>query len=325
MNRIFFILASMLTISCGSSNNPASTKAPEGNNITISFSADSAYSYIERQVAFGPRVPGTESHTKCLDYLVATLNSFGAQVSVQEGEGIDFYGKKMPVRNIIAHVGPEKAKRVLLCSHWDCRPFADNAADRSRINEPIDGANDGASGVGIILEIARQLQQKEATVGVDILFFDVEDYGKPDHIDVEYRPDTWCLGSQYWGRSDEGQQCRARFGILLDMVGAPGAQFLRENFSVAYAANIVDKVWKAAETTGHGDRFLFEDGGYITDDHYYINQLTDVPCIDIIHLENGGTSFGAYWHTHDDTMKNIDRQTLSAVGETLLQVIYNER
>lgn len=325
MKTLLAIALATISVACNTTNSQQISNK-ESKQVAISFNADSAYKYIEQQVNFGPRVPGTESHKQCLEYLVSTLQQFGAEVNIQEGEGIDFYGKPIALRNVVAHILPQKANRIILCSHWDCRPFADNDSDVSRINEPIDGANDGASGVGVIMEIARQLQIQKPNIGVDIIFFDVEDYGKPDHINVANRPDTWCLGSQYWGKSEEGQQSEARFGILLDMVGAPGAQFFKEGFSMSNASGIVEKVWRAAAEIGYGNRFVNDDGGFITDDHYYINSLTKVPCIDIIHLDvTNGMGFGSYWHTHDDTMKNIDKSTLVAVGETLLSVIYNER
>lgn len=324
--KMTFLLSTMMLVAACTQPLQQATNNSKNQEFNIVFNADSAYKYIEQQVAFGPRIVGSGSHKKCLDYMVNKMREFGAEVTIQEGEGIDFYGKPIAIKNVISRILPQKANRIMLCSHWDSRPFSDNDPDKSRINDPIDGANDGASGVGILMEIARQLQKQNPNIGVDIIFFDVEDYGKPDHIKADYRPDTWCIGSQYWAKSDEGRNCQDRFGILLDMVGAPGATFYYEGFSTTNAYGIVEKVWNTAAKIGYGNYFRNIEGGYITDDHYYINEFTKVPCIDIIHLDmSNGMSFGSYWHTHNDTMENIDRSTLSVVGETLLHVIYNER
>lgn len=311
----------------GCNQNSKSYTAPAPVSHTTGFSADSAYRYVSEQVAFGPRVPGTDSHKRCAQYLQSELARHGAQVVVQQGEALSFDDKPLPIINVIGRFQPQKANRVLLCAHWDSRPFADHDADPALRNTPIDGANDGASGVGVLLEIARQLGQKNSNVGVDIIFFDTEDYGTPDHIKVKnYKSDTWCLGSQYWAKSDMGRDSEARFGILLDMVGAPNAQFCHEMFSQQYAQGVVNKVWSKAAQLGHGSYFVNDAGGYITDDHYYVNQLTRVPCIDIIQYDpSTSTSFGSYWHTHNDTMDNIDKQTLFAVGETVEHVIFSER
>ena len=292
----------------------------------ITFSADSALQYVVAQTTFGPRVPGTEAHAQCLAYLEEKLQSLGVEVTIQEGDGTSFEGKTVPVRNVIAQVSPQKANRVILCSHWDSRPFADQDSDSNYHNTPIDGANDGASGVGILLEIARQLQIRKADIGVDIILFDTEDYGTPQHIRPEkYLPDTWCLGSQYWGKSVLGKNSQARYGILLDMVGATGAQFFQEHYSKSTAQNVVNKVWRAAKEIGYGNYFVDDDGGYITDDHYYVNTLTKVPCIDIIQYDPKTSSgFYKHWHTHNDVVANIDKSTLEAVGRTLLYVVYNE-
>lgn len=312
--------------SCSKPTNVTTVTKPKVADSEISFSADSAYQYVKDQTDFGPRVPGSQSHAQCLEYLKATLQRMGAEVTIQEGEGKSFDGSILPVRNIIAKVNPEKANRIILCSHWDSRPFADHDADASYHNKPIDGANDGASGVGILIEMARQMQIRKPNIGIDIILFDTEDCGTPDHIKVSnYVPDTWCLGSQYWGKSELGQDCQARYGILLDMVGAEGAQFFQERFSQSIAQSVVDKVWKAAQSIGYGNYFVNDDGGYITDDHYYVSSLAKIPCIDIIQYDpSSNSSFYKHWHTHNDVVENIDKATLEAVGRTLLYVVYNE-
>lgn len=316
-----------MSCSCTQTNRTAQVqKTIKVHDNEITFSADSAYRYVTEQTAFGPRVPNTTAHTQCLNYLKTTFEHFGAQVTIQEGNGIAFNGQTLPVRNIIAQYNPQKANRIILCSHWDSRPFADQDANSDFHNTPIDGANDGASGVAILMEIARQLQKRPTDIGIDIILFDTEDYGTPNHIKLDkYVPDTWCLGSQYWGKSELGKNCQARYGILLDMVGASGAQFYQEHYSKSTAQNIVNKVWNAAQEIGYGNYFVDDNGGYITDDHYYVNKLTNIPCIDIIQYDpNSSSGFYEHWHTHNDIAENINKATLEAVGRTLLYVIYNE-
>ena len=213
----------------------------------------------------------------------------------------------------------------MLCAHWDSRPYADQD-DEKYHHTPIDGANDGASGVGVLLEIARQIQLQAPAVGIDIVFFDAEDYGIPDFYKGPYKPDTWCLGSQYWGRIPHISDYKARFGILLDMVGAKGAAFYYEGFSARTANNVMKKIWNTAERLGYGQYFIKQEGGEVTDDHVYVNRFRGIPCVDIIHYDiQGNTGFNPTWHTTDDTIENIDKATLQAVGQTVMEVIYNEK
>ncbi|HTX88152.1 MAG TPA: M28 family peptidase, partial [Bacteroidales bacterium] len=230
-------------------------------------------------------------------------------------------------QNLIASWNPEMKSRILLCSHWDSRPFADHDPDKANHRKPIDAANDGASGVGVLLEIARQLNARQPEIGIDIVLFDVEDYGPPQ--DQHYTEDTekwWGLGSQYWSKHPQVKNYDAKYGILLDMVGAPGATFLMEGMSMNYAPSIVRHVWEVAATAGFSNYFIPEEGIYVTDDHIYINKNLNIPTIDVIHLDkNSPTGFYPYWHTTRDNMESIDRLTLKAVGQTLLTVIYEER
>ena len=290
------------------------------------FDADSAYAFVQRQVDFGPRVPGTPAHQACGDWLVAKLEGYGAEVIEQTGQVTIYTGQKLPLRNIFARFNPEAKERILLFAHWDTRPFADK--DTERRNEPIDGANDGASGVAVLLEIARHLGAKLHGPGVDILLTDVEDYGQPSGaMGLDERSiDTWALGAQYFAKNPVIPGYTARFGILLDMVGARDAKFYREALSMQYAPAIVNKVWKTAAALGHGDRFIPETKYFVgTDDHVPINQVLRIPSIDIIQYDPETGAFGHYWHTHADNMEVIDRETLRAVGRTVLEVVWKER
>ncbi|MCL1942510.1 MAG: M28 family peptidase [Candidatus Azobacteroides sp.] len=295
------------------------SKAPD-------FAADSAYIYIEKQVDFGPRVLNTKAHENCGDYLIAQMKSFGAKVIEQKAELRAFNGDKLNARNIIGVFNEKQEYRILLFAHWDSRPFADQDPDPEKHNTPIDGANDGAGGVGVLMEIARQIGMKAPEVGVDIIFFDAEDMGAPQSYEGDAGEETWCLGSQYWAVQPHVKGYMAKFGILLDMVGAKDAFFLKEGFSVQYANRYVEKVWQKAASIGYGKYFINEKGGYITDDHLYVNQLAGIPSIDIIQSDKTTRSgFYEHWHTTNDTMDFIDKETLKAVGQTVMEVIYSEK
>ena len=303
----------------------ADEKRPTTQVQVPAFQADSAYHYIETQAAFGPRVPNTAAHRACGDYLSAQLERFGAKVYNQYADLMAYDNTLLKARNIIGAYLPESRKRVMLCAHWDSRPYADYDPDPKKHHTPILGVNDGASGVGVLLEVARQLQQQAPTIGIDIIFFDAEDYGTPTFHKGPYKEDTWCLGSQYWGRMPHVDNYNARFGILLDMVGGRGATFYQELFTKRTASKEMKKIWDAAHRLGYGAFFPKKEGTEVTDDHVYVFNLRQIPCVDIINYDpKGDTGFGDFWHTTNDTMEQIDRATLQAVGQTLLQVIYNE-
>jgi glutaminyl-peptide cyclotransferase len=290
------------------------------------FSADSAYAYIEKQVSFGPRVPGTPAHEQCAEWLSGKFRSFGADVMVQEAKVKVYDGSSVPMKNIIARYQTGKSNRILLMAHWDSRPFADQDADPAFRDQPIDGANDGGSGVGVLLEIARALQKQNTALGIDIILFDVEDYGAPSHREIESRPEYWCLGSQYWARNPHVSGYFARYGILLDMVGAPDAVFSLEEVSRYYAQSVCDKVWAAGNQLGYGKHFSYQKTPQLIDDHRFVNEIIGIPSIDIIQNDfSTESSFGTFWHTRNDNMSNISRATLAAVGRTVMKVIYEER
>ena len=318
-------------MACGSAGSPeqgSTTTTTPQNPVTTSkaptFEADSAYAYVANQVSFGPRVPNSKAHKQCGDYLAAELTRFGAQLYVQEANLKAYDGTLLEARNLIGSYNPEQSKRVLLFAHWDSRPYSDHDPDPANLRKPLEGADDGASGVGVLLEIARQLGQQAPNIGVDILFCDAEDYGTPEFVD-DYQPDTWCLGSQFWAKNPHVKNYKAEFGILLDMVGGKGATFFREFQSMRSAAPIVQMVWSKARDLGYGKFFINADGGAITDDHQYVISGRGIPSIDIINYDpDTETGFASYWHTQKDNMDNIDRETLKAVGQTVLEVIYNQ-
>lgn len=304
---------------------PALPKVP-------AFDADSAYAYTAKQVAFGPRVPNSKAHVATGDWLVRKFKSFGLSVREQPFEAMAFDGKMLRSRNIIAQFNPQAGRRVAVFAHWDTRPFADK--DKEHKNAPLDGASDGASGVGIALEMARLLSQQvdslQPNVGIDFILFDSEDYGYDESTQNALKnritdgTDSWCLGSQYWAKNKVPANYNPSYGILLDMVGAQNAKFSREELSVQNAKDVVDKVWNTASRLGYSDFFLFQSAPGIDDDHVYTNQA-GVRTIDIIdHLPVGDEYFPAYHHTTQDNMSIIDKRTLKAVGQTVLTTIYGE-
>lgn len=301
---------------------PGDTR-PERVRVPV-FNADSAFAFVETQVGFGPRVPNTPAHQACGDWLAETLGRFTDTLYIQEARVRAFDGTILNIRNIIGSFQPERRNRILLCAHWDSRPFADWDEDPARHYTPIDGANDGASGVGVLLEIARQLSQHPVRPGVDIIFFDAEDYGKHEAA-TGADGDTWALGAQHWARNPHRSDYQANFGILLDMVGAENATFKKEGFSMLFAPGIVRRVWETGQRLGYGNFFLNQEGTYVTDDHYYVNTIRNIPTINIIHLDDGTPhGFFPQWHTTDDRLEFIDRGTLKAVGQTVLTVLFEE-
>ncbi len=325
MKKIIILLLTVLPlIAC---NNVAKTQKAEVKTIPVpTFSADSAYKFVKAQVDFGPRVPNTKAHDECAEYLVSELKRFGAEVTEQKANLKAFDGTILKSENIIGSINPSAENRVLLFSHWDSRPWADNDPDPKNHKTPVMAANDGASGVGILLEMVRLMQTDKPTIGVDVIFFDSEDYGATENMKGQDTEDSWCLGTQYWAKSPHIPGYTARYGILLDMVGAPNAVFYREQASDYFAPSVVTKVWSQANSLGFGKYFIDQPGGSITDDHVFVNKITGIPSIDIIHYDpNSNTGFGNYWHTTFDTMDNVDKNTLNAVGTTLMHVVYNEK
>jgi len=325
---LVFLIGAFGILSCGAGSQKSVTKM-EAGVVNPTFDADSSYHYVEMQTSFGPRVPNTKSHVDCRLYLAEKMKALGAKTIVQDCELTSWDGTKLKAANIIASYQPEKTKRILLCSHWDSRPWADQDPNPTRWHTPIDGANDGASGVGVLMEVGRQLQAEAAKgnlpeYGVDIVFLDAEDLGTPKFSKNKDNEDTWCLGTQYWAKEAKKSGYQAEFGILLDMVGGKAPNFMWDYYSNQYAPQVLQKVWSAAAEGGYNSYFVAAEGGSITDDHLYVNRIARIPCIDIIDYNpSSGSGFVPYWHTTGDIMKNIDKNSLKMVGVTLLKVIFN--
>ena len=317
---IFLVLLCMMC-SCG-----AAKKSQNDNQdiVKIEFDADSAYAFCATQCGFGPRTMNNEAHERCGQWIVQQFQRFGYLVEQQHADLKGYDGTILKSTNIIARNKKQADSRLLICAHWDARPWADNDPDSTNWHKPVMAANDGASGVAVMLELARQLQQHDsARIAVDFICFDAEDWGVPQWSD-EVDGDSWALGAQYWATNYTGKEYQ--YAILLDMVGGQGAKFYREHFSMQYARSIVEKVWSAASAAGYGSFFPAMDGGGVTDDHLPVNEKAHIPCIDIInhYPDCQQSSFGPTWHTVNDDMQHIDKNTLKAVGQTLTQLIYTE-
>ena len=287
------------------------------------FNRDTAFLFVQKQVDFGPRVPQTSEHAACADWIKSTFESFGWITQFQEAEVMGYDDQAMNIKNIIATINPDKKQRVLLCAHWDTRRIADQ--DKERQDEPILGADDGGSGVAVLMEVARAISLQAIDLGIDIVLFDAEDQGESSSATRPYRQNTWCIGSQYWSKNRHPMVSKPYMGILLDMVGSKGARFPREGLSVKHAGGIVSQVWNEALDLGYSDMFVNENFNEIVDDHLFINDIARIPTIDIINLPTNPSAngtFGHYWHTHKDNMNIIDKHSLGAVGEVLIQVLY---
>ena len=326
MNRKYiflsFLIVATLFSSCKSNKQVEEVLNPVGP----AFIADSAMAYCQAQCDFGPRTMNSKAHNLSEEWIINKFKGFGLEVETQKADLTGWDGTKLHSTNIIAHFNPQAERRFLICAHWDSRPWADNDPDSTNWHKPVLAANDGASGVGVMLEVARLLQNDTTlAIGVDLVCFDAEDYGTPQWAEKnEDSEKTWALGAQYWAKNlPEGYN--PQFGILLDMVGGQGAKIYQEHFSLRYAASIVDKVWSAARHAGFSSVFANEVGGGVTDDHIPVNEA-GIPTVDIIpfYPDCSQSSFGPTWHTINDDMEHLDSNTLKAVGQTLIQVIYSE-
>ena len=336
MKRHFVIIAALALalVSCGNKQTKETPKPkdePKKTVVVPDFNADSAYQFVAKQTAFGPRVPETPAHAQCAEWLSETLNAFADTVIVQEFRTKLYTGKGIDGKNIIATFHPEAKKRIVLCSHWDSRPFADHDPDAANTHKPIDGANDGASGVGVLLECARlfKAQPLPENLGIDIVLFDLEDYGPHQDEAEKYYDDRvnfWALGSQYWSKNPHVYGYHAYYGILLDMVGGSNPNFPKEYYSQGYAAWVSNKVWRKAADLGYRSSFTNELGAMISDDHIPMNVIAGIPTIDIIDLQPNSINecFPDVWHTTNDNLENISKETLGMVGKVLVNMIFLE-
>ncbi len=324
---LFFITGCPSSSNNNNNHVTDSTKTvPEVKVLVPVFNADSAYYYTQTQVGFGPRIPGSKAHKECLDFIMSELEKDSLHPTKQTSKARTFDGKQFEFTNVTASSDPKNNVRILLCTHWDTRPWAD--LDSSKNDESFDGADDGASGVAMLLELAHHL--KGAGIGVDLVFFDLEDYGQQEQVSWEvekYKPqdNTWCTGSQYWASNLPTNYISPRFGILLDMVGGKNALFPVEGTSESFAPQIVRKVWDIAGRLGYGNYFTHDRTPPTIDDHLYVNKLANIPTIDIVHYDVKNRDYPYFHHKHSDNMSIIDKNTMKMVGTVLINVIYQEK
>ncbi len=315
----FLIIVLLVLLSCSNTDKNKLQFSDKGRDVP-SFLADSAYSFIEKQLENGPRVPNTYGHVKTREYLTEALKAYAGSNAVftQYFQAEGYSSDTLQLANVIAAFNTTSPDRIMLAAHWDTRPRADQ--DSVRTVDAIAGADDGASGVGVLLELARLFSENPPPIGVDIVLFDGEDYGTSGDLS------NYFLGSRYWSENPPVPGYSPRFGILLDMVGAENAYFPKEEYSIAYAPNLMEEIWSIAGEKGFGDIFLDEVGAAVLDDHYIVTNETKIPMIDIInHTRDaeGNIRFAPHWHTHKDDLPIIDKNTLQVVGEVLSELIYN--
>jgi glutaminyl-peptide cyclotransferase len=312
----------MLTFSACSENPKTSVlKSAQGNDVPI-FQADSAYYFIKKQLEFGPRNPNSEGHRAALQWKLNQFRSYAGTngVYAQQFRILGYDDDTLSLTNIIASFNPSATDRILLCAHWDTRPRSEADPDSIKSKLPLLGADDGGSGVAVLLELARLFSKNPPPIGVDIVLFDGEDYGREGDLSMYF------LGSRYWAQNPPVPGYKPRFGILLDMVGGKGASFPKEVNSASVAPILVDELWMLASELGYETLFKNELGLPIQDDHVILNQYTSFKTINIIHHQRpfgNQTGFPVYWHTTNDNLDIIDTKVLDAVGKTLTELIYN--
>ena len=268
------------------------------------FNAKRAFAYLEKQCEFGPRVPGTTVHQETGVYLFAELKKYADEVVFQPFQ-FQHHDRTIQMNNILARFGEDSSGKMLLAAHWDTRPFADRDPDPANRNTPILGANDGASGVAVLLEVARVLKSKPPPTPVIIVLFDGEDYGRT--------VSTMFLGSTHFARNMDGW--KADFGILLDMIGDRSLELPMEGYSWNAARDLTEAIWRRAEELGL-PAFQRRLGPAIMDDHLPLIQ-SGVPTINIIDFDY------LHWHTVEDTPDKCSAESLEIVGRLVLDIIYS--
>lgn len=282
------------------------------------FSGERTLALLRAQVAFGPRVPNTVAHQRCADYILDMCRRTADSTDLQSFSMPGYDGVSLALKNIIARFRPGMKERILLCAHWDSRPRADQEKDELKKSLAIPGANDGASGVAVLLHIAEMLHQRKPDIGVDLVFLDGEDYGN------EQDETMYCIGSKYFSASIASDY-RPLFGVLLDLVGDAEAVFPMEAGSRQYAGDVVELIWTIASRLGIKN-FVPETHSAIYDDHIPLNLTAGIKTVDIIDAELVGQATKVerrkYWHSLSDTPEQCSAQTLRNVGSVLLNLIY---
>jgi glutaminyl-peptide cyclotransferase len=322
LKLVSFLLICVL-VSCKQDKKSKVASTAKQELIVPVFDKDSAHYFVRKQLQFGPRIPNTEAHRNCAAWFIETFKRFGAEVIEQKFQVKAFDGTMLNGINVIAQINPAAKRRILLGAHWDTRPWSDYDPDPAMRKKSFDSADDGPSAVAVLMELARVLQsQALKTIGVDIVLFDLEDYGV-ESTATKDNTNTWGLGSQYWSRNLHVPGYRPMYGVLLDMVGGAYPGFYTEDYSVHFAKDIVEKVWNLAESEGYGASFPKRSGGGVIDDHYFVNTIAKIPMINIINRPDG-KKFPHYHHTQKDNLDVIDPYTLQMVGKLMVKLLYRE-
>jgi len=325
LKRLVLIAACLLVLAGCKHKQPQRPTAPSVDYTQVAvpaFCADSAYLYVAEQLAFGNRIPGTKAWKQCGEYLLTQMRRWCDTVVVQDFKSTLWDDSRVPGRNIIASINPQADKRVMLAAHWDSRMWADHDPDDAQRKQPVPGANDGASGAAVLMEMARVMSQMPPSVGIDFVFFDVEDQGIPEWSEA-YDDDTWCKGSQYWAQNRHVPFYTAVYGVLFDMVGTAEPRFTKEQVSRYYAPGLTDKIWSVAAALGYGSVFINQDTDPILDDHLYVNQMAGIPMVDIVQ-NSPNTSFFRHWHTTTDNLEAVSAETLRMVAVVVMKTIYGD-
>lgn len=309
--HIFILLISWMLLGCAEKANKQDHNTQKQSIVIPAFDGENAFNYLVKQVEFGPRVPNTPAHHACRDFLFNELKNFADNVKLQNFKE-NAYGTELNLSNIIAEFNPEIRERILLCAHWDTHPWASQEIDPQKRNTPIPGANDGASGVAVLLEISRILKNHKPNIGVDIILFDGEDYAKANDLNAYLR------GSKYFAKN-KPKDYNPKFGILLDMIGDANLEIKKEGYSLRYAPDIVQLVWSIASELNFIE-FVNFPGEEIIDDHIPLNQV-GIKTINLIDF-NYPDETHRYWHTLEDTPDKCSSRSLYIVGTVLLNVIY---
>jgi len=274
---------------------------------TVEFNGRSAFTYVEKQMSFGPRVPNTPAHQQTGDWLLSELRARADTVIVQGFQGRTSKGQTLSLRNFFARFRPQATDRILFVAHWDSRPFADKSQNLGQQRLPVPGANDGASGVAVLLGVADALKAQPPTIGVDLLFVDGEDYG-----DFADSTET-LLGSRYFAKH-QPPGYSTLFAVVFDMVGDRDLGILQEGHSVSNAPEVVRRVWQTAHGLGYGRIFVNRVGESLTDDHVPLQQA-GIRAIDVIDFDF------PYHHTTEDTIDKVSAESLQIVGNVAVALI----
>jgi len=297
MSRACRIAAVVLVLACQA----------RGNARPREFDGARAFGYLEQQMSVGPRVPGTPAHERTGDWILAELRARADSVTVQAFTHVTRDGKRLSLRNFLARFRPDVAERVLLLAHWDSRPKADQSPNLGAQRLPVPGANDGASGVAVLLGVADALKARPPAVGIDLLFVDGEDYGNfADSTDV-------LIGSRYF-TTHQPPGYPPLFAVLFDMVADKDQQFYYEGNSQAFAPEVVSRVWRTAADLGYGRVFLHGVKHTLIDDHVAL-QRAGIHAIDVVDFDY------PYWHTTEDTIDKVSAASLQVVGDVAVALV----